>query len=79
MMETMKLSDKTKSRIVKTKNYSRETMEEVVIRLLDFYQDDPDLLLTEEEVKDVEEGLNDIKAGRVYSHEQVGQMLKFKK
>lgn len=79
MMETMKLSDKTKNRIVKTKNYSRETMEEVVIRLLDFYQNDPDLLLTEEEVKDVEEGLDDIKAGRVYSHEQVGQMLKFKK
>ena len=79
MMETMKVSGKTKSRIVKTKVHSRETMDAVVNRLLDFYQNDPDLLLTPDDIKDIEEGLADIKAGRVYTHEQVGQMLNFKK
>ena len=78
-METMKVSGKTKSRIAKTKVHSRETMDAVVNRLLDFYQNDPDLLLTPDDIKDIEEGLADIKAGRVYTHEQVGQMLNFKK
>ena len=79
MMKGMKFTDKTRSRIVEIKNHSKETMDEVVNRLLDHYHADPDLFLTPKDVKEIEEGLADIKAGHVYSHEEVGKMLNFKK
>jgi len=75
MMKGMKFTDKTRSRIVKTKNYPKETMDEVVNRLLDHYHSDPDLFLTAEDVKEIEEGLADIKAGRVYTTEQLNKEL----
>jgi len=78
MTKGMKFTDKTRSRIVEIKNHEHETMDEVVNRLLDHYHADPDLFLTEKDIEEIQEGLDDIKAGRVYSHEEVGKMLNFK-
>lgn len=73
MSSTMKVSQKLKGRLEKTRNYPRESLEDVVKRLLEHY--DWDLILTDQEVEDVQEGLNDIKNGRVYTTEQLNKEL----
>jgi len=70
---TMKISKKTISKLEKTRNYPKEPLEDVVERLLEHYAYDD--VLTDQEIKDVEEGLADIKAGRVYTTEQLNKKL----
>ena len=73
MSSTMKVSQKIKGRLEKTRNYPREPLEDVVKRLLEHYA--WDITLTDQEVKDVQEGLDDIKNGRVYTTEQLNKEL----
>jgi len=73
MSSTMKVSQKIKGRLEKTRNYPREPLEDVVKRLLEHYA--LDTTLTDQEVKDVQEGLDDIKNGRVYTTEQLNKEL----
>lgn len=70
---TMKISKKIISKLEKTRNYPKEPLEDVVERLLEHYAHDD--VLTDQEIKDVEEGLADIKAGRVYTTEQLNKKL----
>ncbi len=56
-------------------NHPRETYEAVIARLVKITQDDS---LSKEVIKNIEEGIADIKAGRVYTSEQVKKRLGLK-
>jgi len=69
---TIKLSKKLKNDLRKQMNHPRETYEAVIARLVKITQDD---VLSKEVIKNIEEGVADIKAGRVYTSEQVKKRL----
>ena len=73
---TIKLSKKLKNELRKQMNHSRETYETVIARLLKNTQEDE--VLSEEVIKNIEEGIADIKAGRVYTSQQVKKKLGLK-
>jgi len=73
---TIKLSKKLKNELRKQMNHPRETYEMVIARLLKSTQEDE--VLSEETIKNIEEGVADIKAGRVYTSEQVKKKLGLK-
>jgi hypothetical protein len=70
---TIKLSKKIKNDLKKQMNYPGETYEDVIIRLLNIIQEDD--VLSKQVIKNIEEGIADIKAGRVYTSEQVKKRL----
>ncbi len=72
---TIKLSKKLKNDLKKQMNHPRETYEAVIARLVKITQDD---VLSKEVIKNIEEGVADIKAGRVYTSEQVKKRLGLK-
>lgn len=73
---TIKLSKKLKNELRKQMNHPRETYEAVIARLLKITQEDD--VLSEEVIRNIEEGVADIKAGRVYTSEQVKKKLGLK-
>ena len=73
---TIKLSKKLKNELKKQMNHPRETYETVIARLLKNIQEDE--VLSEEVIKNIEEGIADIKAGRVYTSDQVKKKLGIK-
>ena len=73
---TIKLSKKLKDDLKKQMNHPKETYEIVIARLLKFTQEDD--ILSDEVIKNIEEGVEDIKAGRVYTSEQVKKRLGLK-
>ncbi|HUT05518.1 MAG TPA: hypothetical protein VMW74_02365 [Nitrosopumilaceae archaeon] len=75
-MSTMKLSVKTKKLLEKRKNYPKEPLEHVVARLLNITQEED--ILSPSVIKNIEEGIADIKAGRVYTSEQVKKKIGLK-
>lgn len=72
---TIKLSKKIKNELKKQMNHPRETYESVIARLLQITQEDT---LSKATIKNIEEGIADIKAGRVYTSEQVKKRLGLK-
>ncbi len=72
---TIKLSKKLKNDLRKQMNHPGETYETVIARLVKITQDD---VLPKEVIKNIEEGVADIKAGRVYTSEQVKKRLGLK-
>ncbi len=72
---TIKLSKKLKNDLRKQMNHPGETYETVIARLLKITQDD---VLPKEVIKNIEEGVADIKARRVYTSEQVKKRLGLK-
>ena len=70
---TIKISKKIKKELKKQMNYSRETYESIIVRLLKFSQQDD--ILTKEVIKNIEQGVADIKAGRIYTTEQLNKEL----
>lgn len=70
---TMKCSSMIQKQLQKIRNYPKEPLEVIVIRLLRYHAENA--VLTEEEIKDVQKGLDDIKAGRVYTTEQLNKEL----
>lgn len=73
---TIKLSKKTKNELKKQMYYSGETYESVIKRLLESVEQDD--FLSPQVIKNIEEGIADIKAGRVYSSDQVKKRLGLK-
>ena len=73
---TIKLSKKLKNELKKQMSHPRETYETVIARLLKNIQEDE--VLSEEIIKNIEEGIADIKAGRVYTSDQVKKKLGIK-
>jgi predicted transcriptional regulator len=73
---TIKLSKKLKNDLKKQMNHPRETYETVIARLLKITQEDD--VLNQTVIKNIEDGVADIKAGRVYTSEQVKKKLGLK-
>lgn len=73
---TIKLSKKLKNDLRKQMNHPGETYETVIARLLKITQQDD--MLSDEVIKNIEEGVADIKAGRVYTSDQVKRKLGLK-
>lgn len=66
---TIQIRKALKKKLEELKMYPNETMDQLIGRLADSnFDHEP---LTEEEIKGIEEGLADIKAGRVYTMAQV--------
>jgi len=73
MATTIQLRLETKNRLDDLKVHPRETYDDVLNRLLDIaYDPEP---LSEETLKQIEEGIADIQAGRYRSLEDVAQEL----
>lgn len=73
---TIKLSKKLKNDLRKRMNHPGETYETVIARLLKITQEGD--VLSKEVIKNIEEGVADIKAGRVYTSDQVKRKLGLK-
>ena len=70
---TVRMRVETKALLDDLKLYPRETYDDVVKRLAEMaYDDEP---LTKEELEAIQESEEDIKAGRVYSLEEVAKEL----
>ncbi|MBA4719413.1 MAG: hypothetical protein HRO68_10105 [Nitrosopumilus sp.] len=72
-MTTIKVSDKTRTILAEQKVHTGETLEQVINRLLKFQLADDNL--DEQTLKDMQEGLDDIKSGRVYTTKQLKNEL----
>jgi len=70
---TIKLSRKIKNDLRKQMNHPGETYETVIARLLKITQEDD--VLSKAAIKNIEQGIADIKAGRVYTSDQVKKKL----
>lgn len=70
---TIRLSKKIKRDLKKQMIHPKDTYESVIARLL--YMSQPDDFLSEKVIKDIKKGMADIKAGRVYTTEQVKKRL----
>ncbi|MFQ5496441.1 MAG: hypothetical protein ACE5DU_00995 [Nitrosopumilus sp.] len=70
---TIKLSKKVKNDLKKQMNHPGETYEMVIARLLKNAQEDD--VLSPVVIKNIEEGVADIKAGHVHTSEQVRKRL----
>jgi predicted transcriptional regulator len=73
---TIKLSKKLKNDLRKQMNHPGETYEAVIARLLKITQEGD--VPSDEVFKNIEEGVADIKAGRVYTSDQVKKKLGLK-
>ncbi|HOI59006.1 MULTISPECIES: antitoxin VapB family protein [unclassified Methanoculleus] len=65
---TVWVSQETKERLAAMKRYPRETFDDVIRRLMDTTEDDEPL--SDEAIRGIEESLEDIKAGRLYTLEE---------
>ena len=63
------MSLEVKEDLASHRNYPKEPLESVIVRILEHYN--KDVTLTKQELADVQEGLEDIKAGRTMSHDDV--------
>ena len=70
---TIKISKKTKSRLEKQKNHPCETYDAVLVRILEYVSQDDEL--GPETIKNIKKSTADIKAGRLYSMEQLNKEL----
>ncbi|MFH1306900.1 MAG: hypothetical protein ABIH83_04580 [Candidatus Micrarchaeota archaeon] len=74
MENTMvQLKKKTVARLKRLKKYGRQSYDEVVNNLLDNPDD-----LDANDIEDIKQGIADIKAGRVYTEEEVKKHLGIK-
>ena len=73
---TIQIRKELKNKLEGLKIYPNETMDQLIERLADNKIDyEP---LSKEEIKEIEEGLEDIKAGRVYTTKQLKKELGLK-
>jgi len=75
MPTSIQVEPKVKQQLDKLKNYSRETYNEVLERLLKIVTDESEEELNPQTIKNIQKSLEDIKAGRVSSHEEVKRRL----
>ncbi len=76
MVTTIQVDERTKNLLERLKIHNRESFNEVIKKLATAkFDSEP---LSEEEIKDVEKSLDEIKAGKYYTHEQVKKKLNLK-
>ena len=73
MSTTIKVSPETKGILVEQKLHSNETLDQVINRLLKSQSADD--YLDDKILSDMQEGLDDIKAGRVHTTKQLKKEL----
>lgn len=75
-METtmVKLKKETVNRLKSLKEYQRETYDEIINKMIAMQKGE----LSREDIENIEEGLRDIKEGRVYSSNEVARRLGLK-
>ena len=76
MVTTIQLDKVTKDKLKKLKIHPRESYNKVIERLLAFRTDEGEL--SEQTIKDIEQSLEDIRAGRTLSMKQVKHRLNVK-
>jgi predicted transcriptional regulator len=72
---TIKVTPDVKQRLDALKKYPRETYNEVIERLTRDALEEAAEELTGEDIRDIEEAIQDIKAGRVYTTEDLKREL----
>ena len=78
MVTTIQLEEKIKQRLDELKNHPRETYNEVLKRLVKIATEGSEGELSPQTIKNIQKSLEDIKAGRVSSHEEVKRRLRLK-
>jgi len=78
MVTSIQVEKETKKRLDKLKNYPSETYNEVLARMIYIVSQEDEEDLSPQTIKNIEQGLADIKAGRVYTSEQVKKKLGLK-
>jgi predicted transcriptional regulator len=69
---TIKVTPDVKKKLDRLKRFPRESYNEIISRLTEVVEEDE---ITEKDIRDIEEALEDIKAGRVYSTNQLREKL----
>ena len=69
---TIQINLETLKRLKALKNIERQSYDEVLNNLIDYSEEES---LSEEEISEIQEGLEDIKKGRVYPIEAVAKEL----
>jgi len=72
-MTMVQLKKKTVSRLQRLKQYKRQSYDEVINTILDNPDD-----LSNNDIEEIKKGIEDIRAGRVYSEEEVAKKLGIK-
>lgn len=70
---TIQLNVETLERLKTLKNFERQSYDEVLNSLIDNSEEES---LSEQEIDEIQKGLEDVKKGRVYSIEAVAKQLK---
>jgi hypothetical protein len=70
---TIQLTSNTLERLKSLRVMERQSYDDLLNNLIDNFQEDE--ILTEQELKEIQQGLDDIKHGRVYSIESVAKEL----
>ena len=76
MPTSIQIEKETKARLDKFKNHPRETYNDVLARMIRIMSQQEEL--SEQTIKNIEKDIADIKAGRVYTSEQVKKKLGLK-
>jgi predicted transcriptional regulator len=76
MVTTIQIDEKVKNTLEKLKIHPRDTYNKVIERLISISDDEGEL--SEETIRHIEQSLEDIKKGRVYTLEEVRKKLKLK-
>lgn len=66
---TVWITPENKSRLAALKRHPKESYNDVIARLIDMVVDDEPL--SEEAIQGIEEALEDIRAGRLYSEDEI--------
>ena len=74
---TIQIPIKLKKELTSLKDYNRETYADVIEKLISIVKEDDEynMELNEETLKEIEEARNDIKKGKVYTTEQLKKEL----
>ncbi|MEM2990304.1 MAG: hypothetical protein QXQ02_03885 [Halobacteria archaeon] len=76
MVTTIQLEERIKKKLEEMKIHPRETYSKVIERLIRLSEEEEEL--SAETIKNIEQALEDIKKGRVYSTEKVKKKLGIK-
>lgn len=75
MKTTIQLNTETLERLKMLKNFERQSYDDVLNNLIDNIDEEP---LSEQEIKEIQQGLEDIRKGDVYPIEEVAKELGIK-
>jgi len=75
MLTTIQLEKNVKKKLMNLKMFTNETYNDVIKRLVNIVDQENEEELSSETLSNIQQSLDDIKAGRVHDHEDVRTML----